>query len=543
VTTLSRPVFILLMAGILTLGIVVRAGPALAHQRVDFDEGRYLDNAAHILEGHGFATSTVSFFFGDPPRPPRPEDMSSPLYPFLLAALFAVTGISFSAAKALSVVLSLAAIPLTLVLGRRLFGDAAGLLAALLVALQPDQAIVGTWAMTEPLFTSLLLATLLWALPLATEKVWTLGRSVGAGLLCGLLFLVRQNGAAVAAALALFLVFGPLAQGEDRRRRALLMMTMAGAAFLICVPWFARNTSQFGSPTFSRMKNVAWAEHARSLYTPAEEDPSLDGFLRKNGTAGLVRNLAHRGERVTTAFLLAERGPFRWAVLFALAAPLVGAIRRKALFTLGPALLSAAFLLGVAPWSGALPRYLLPVRPLLYLAGLATLLDLLSLARSHLAGFRLGPVAISLVVILGMVWAFTSSYPVYAAYLERGEGARHAVAEEVAGWIERETEPGDVILEGGFLHQYAFRYRRGVVWIPYGRMETALDIARRYRATHFAATAEAIRFRPDLHHVWKVDGLGLEPLHVPDELEPVLDRRRAGVILYRIRPSWSGDGH
>lgn len=533
-----HPALIVTLALLVAAGAALRVGAAYAHQRVDFDEGRYLDNAVHLLEGDGFETSTVSFFFGDPPRPPRPEDVSSPLYPLILALVFALTGPSFVLAKGLSVAISVAAIPLVFLLGRRLFGDGPALLAAALAALQPDRAIVGAWAMTEPLYGLLVLLTLLVALPLAAGGEWSFRRSAGAGVLCGVLFLARQNGAAVAVALALILVIAPAVRGLRWRRRLGLAAAMAAAAFLICLPWFVRNTVRFGSPTFTRLKNVAWAEQARSLYTLDAANTSLATYVAAHGRQGVARNVARRVKRVTEAVLTAERGPFRWVGLLAFLAPLAAPLRRRSIFLLLPVLLSAGLLLGVAPWSGALPRYLLPLRPLLYLAGAAVVFGL---GERLLATLRAGPGArkatVAAAVVAGVAWGAFSSGAVYAAYLSRDESGRNEAALAAAAWIDGHTRPDDVLLEGGLLHQYAWVFRRGVVWIPYGPLLDAMEVARRYRAGYLAATVEAVRFRPQLARYWRAEGDRLVVVGEPPGLVPVWDHRDEGIVIYRIEPA------
>lgn len=528
---------LLLLILIVAAGAALRSAAAWHHARVEFDEGRYLDNAVHILRGHGFLTSTVSLFFDDPPRPPRPEDFSSPLYPYLLASLFAVTDVSFTSAKALSVLLSVAAIPLAFLLGRRLFGETAGLIAAAALALQPDQAITGAWAMTESLYMSLLLIALLRAAPLAAPRArppsWRLALLLG--VLAGSLYLIRQNGAAVAAAITALLLAGPLASGETRSRRVLMAAGLTAAALVVSLPWFARNLSAFGSPTYSRMRNVAWAEAGRSLYTPGVPSPSMRRFREEHGDAGLALNILHRSRRVASTLLFAEAGPFRWLSILAFVAPFLPALRAGAAVTLVPALLSAVMFLGVAPWSGALPRYCLPLRPLLYAAGAAGILAGFRAAIGKVrsgAGFRRAAAAVA--VLASLAWGAAAAAPTLRSYLAADQAASNAVALDAAGWIAGRTEPDDVIMEGGFLHQYAFLFERGVVWVPYGGMDALLKVADHYRAAYLAVTPDVLRFRPDLSKHWALDGRTIRPLDLPPSLQALYDRKDEGVIIYRI---------
>jgi len=525
-------------------GGALRASIAIHHVRVDYDEGRYLDNAAHILRGNGFLTSTVSCYFDDPPRPPRPEDISSPFYPYLLAGLFAVTGASFTAAKVLSVILGTAAIPLTFLLGRRLAGGGAGLIAATALAFQPDQVIVGAWAMTEGAYSVLVIAALLCAAPFAIggsspPSSWRL-RALG--LAIGLLYLMRQNGAAVAAPIAALIAVGPLSPGERRPGRLALAVGVGAIALVVCVPWFSRNVSEFGSPTFSRMRNIAWAAEGRSLYTPGVPSPSLHRFMEEQGVAGLASSFARRTSRVTAALFRSERGPFRVLSFLALLAPILTGLRALSAITLPPVLLSSLMFLGVAPWSGALPRYFLPLRPLLYIAGAAVLVESWRWLRPRMEGSlgvrgersRAVDVAVLGAGLVAALWAATTAVPVIRAYLAVDQSPADTAAREAAAWIAARTKAGDVLLEGGSLHQYAWLFDRGVVWIPFGDLEALFRVADHYDARYVAITPEVLRFRPALARQWRVEGRAVRPLDLPDSLTPLYEHGEEGIIIYGI---------
>jgi hypothetical protein len=395
--------------------------------------------------------------------------------------------------------------------------------------------------MTESLYLLLVLVALLAAAPLASarERAPSLPGAAGLGVLCGALYLIRQNGAAPAAAIAALLLLGPLAPGERRSRRFLMTGALGAAALAVCLPWFARNASTFGSPTYTRMKNVAWAESGRSLYTPGEPSPSLHRFLETHGASGVARNLLHRAGRVASTLLLAEEGPFRWLSILAFLAPLLASLRAGAAVTLPPALLSAIVFLGVAPWSGALPRYFLPVRPLLYATGAAVLLAaggaLLRRARLRFprpARGRRWPIAAAIAV--SIAWGVVAAAPVLRDYLDTDQEAPCRAALDAASWISVHTNPDDVLLEGGLLHQYAYLFKRGVVWIPYGDASALLGVADHYRAKYLAVTPEALRFRPDLARSWAVEGRAVRPLDLPAALRPVYDRRDEGIVIYAI---------
>jgi 4-amino-4-deoxy-L-arabinose transferase-like glycosyltransferase len=533
----SRTHLVILLI-IILLGAGVRVVLSNHHQQVDFDEGRYLDNAVHLLEDGALSTSTLSHFFGDPEPPPRPEDMSSPFYPVLLALLFSVTGISFTSAKALSLLLGIGAIPLVYMVGRRLFNPTAGLVAAAAFALQPDQAIVSVWTMTEALFTVLVLAVILTASPWMTGEEGVRsgkGRLLILAIFLALLFLTRQNGAAIAVAVSVMMVSIPGLARDQRVQAFKQAIMLAVAVFVLCLPWFIRNAQVFGSPTFSRMENVAWADHGRALYTPGVGEPSFSSFKERHGTAGVMRNIKRRVERVAGTLLFAEKGPYRVLVFAALGSLFMPAIVRSSLAVLVPSLLSTGLLLGVAPWSGALSRYMLPVRPLLYAAGAALILRLLGSL-----GAKLGTDSRILVKIgagvagIGFLWALATAVPIYSGYLDRDQSGPARLAAESSEWIVGNTNAGALLMEGAFLHEYAYRFRRGVVWTPFGDLDQALATADRYGVDYLLVTRDVIRFRPELSRNWAVEGEAIRPLLVPDRLEPVYDRADQGLIIYRL---------
>ena len=83
-----------------------------------------------------------------------------PLYPYLLHAVFRVTGVSVVAGRLLSAASSLALLLATFLLARRLFGEFAGLAAALLVAVTPVAVLTGRNIQTDATLLALLVAGL-----------------------------------------------------------------------------------------------------------------------------------------------------------------------------------------------------------------------------------------------------------------------------------------------------------------------------------------------------------------------------------------------
>ncbi len=117
----------------------------------DHNEANYTLTAMH------FSDSSLLF--------PNPDGHlfleTPPFYAYVLALVFRFTGVSVLAARLVSVASSLGLIAATFLLGRRLYGEAAGLAAAVLLAVSPVAVLTGRNIQTDSLFLFLLVAALL----------------------------------------------------------------------------------------------------------------------------------------------------------------------------------------------------------------------------------------------------------------------------------------------------------------------------------------------------------------------------------------------
>ncbi|MHC4135094.1 MAG: glycosyltransferase family 39 protein [Planctomycetota bacterium] len=176
-------------------------------------------------------------------RPDRPTAQRLPLYPLMIAALYALApGEYVLLTQLVQALLAATTVVLLFFLGRRVAGDRCGYLAALLYALYPNSILLAARCHTEVLFTLLVTA---WAL------VWVRafpGRSllppaIGSGLLLGLALLTRGT-------LLLFppwLLLTLLACKPLRTRRvALLTLCMTLVAGMTLSPWIIRNYRRSG---------------------------------------------------------------------------------------------------------------------------------------------------------------------------------------------------------------------------------------------------------------------------------------------------------
>jgi len=196
------------------------------------------------IDYHGLAASLASskgFVAGDgTPTAARP-----PLYPMILASVYALFGARPDVARLVQVLLGTGVVPLVWLLGRRVFSPKAGLVAAAIAACDPLLVFMSSYVLTESLYTLLLLCLLV-----ATSRCFERGTCGAArlalgGALLALASLARPN----AFPLALFLLGAWLFVGRERVGRRLSKALLSLAILLVVLaPWGARNERRLGSP-------------------------------------------------------------------------------------------------------------------------------------------------------------------------------------------------------------------------------------------------------------------------------------------------------
>jgi 4-amino-4-deoxy-L-arabinose transferase-like glycosyltransferase len=154
----------------------------------------------------------------------------APLYPYLLGALYALTGPSILAAKLLQAVVGSLTVLTTYLLGCRLFGRRAGLIAAILTAITPIFPFYEIFLLRATLVTLLNIAFLLALHSFDPDK--PLRTSVLAGALLGLGAIARAN----------LLVLWPVAAAwvwlgiKNRRQKAISVAVLTLAAVAVISP-------------------------------------------------------------------------------------------------------------------------------------------------------------------------------------------------------------------------------------------------------------------------------------------------------------------
>ena len=164
------------------LAAIVVLAAFLRCVRLDSPVGGFhaFNEAHYALIAENFATHSL--------LAPTPDGAyvfleTPPLYPYLLHGVFRIAGFSVLAGRLVSVASSLALLLATFFLGRRLFGEAAGLCAALLLAVAPVAVLTGRNIQTDSTMLAFLVLALLFAWRAETGPT---ADRLGSGLFAGL---------------------------------------------------------------------------------------------------------------------------------------------------------------------------------------------------------------------------------------------------------------------------------------------------------------------------------------------------------------------
>lgn len=227
--------------GLAALAIVVLAGLGLRlgwaidqPAQPPPDAVAYERLAANLSEGDGFDA-----------RPPgadrevQPSSSYAPGLPLLVAGLYLLTGgAHLGFALIVLALIGAAAVPLTYLLGRRLGGWVAGLLAATAIAIYPALLQYQGVLLTEPLAATLLAGSLVAFFAAIDEaSPW---RWAAAGVLLGLLALVRPEYLPIAILLPLAYAGREAWRGGLRNAAVPVLVSLLATA-LVLAPWTIRN--------------------------------------------------------------------------------------------------------------------------------------------------------------------------------------------------------------------------------------------------------------------------------------------------------------
>ncbi len=273
------------LVAILLLGLGLRVGYAWDGRAPVYDAQAYAAIAANLNRGVGFTVG---------PGATQPSSNYSPGLPLAVAAVYEVTGgVHEQAARVVLAALGALAVWFAYLIGRRLVtagiggrrGVAAGLLAALAVAVYPAFLEYGGMLMSEPLAATLLAGAvlgLLWARE--GGSVW---RWLVSGLALGTVAMIRPEYLAVGVLLALVVTLIEVRSqlrphsGKKCERRwpgwrgiAAGALVLAGIVVVVA-PWTVRNAVALDRfvPISTGGGQVLYA----GTYLPSDGDPEKVG--------------------------------------------------------------------------------------------------------------------------------------------------------------------------------------------------------------------------------------------------------------------------
>ena len=218
----------------LVLALVVRVADVLLTR--DWapvsDPEDYIRHAVSIAGGDGFPESAASG---------GPSALRPPLYPYLLGAVFRLTGDSWTAGRLVSALCGVAAVALIGWIGARLWGERVGLVAMAIAAVYPPLVLVSGTLISEgpglPLMLAVPALVLHWR---DRPRAWV---AAAAGAAFGLALLTRP----AFSVLALVIVLGLWGRPWRSLGAAAMPALALAVAALLVIPWTARNAAEFGA--------------------------------------------------------------------------------------------------------------------------------------------------------------------------------------------------------------------------------------------------------------------------------------------------------
>ncbi len=219
------------MLALMGLALVARLAMVRLDQVVHTDSVWYAVMGFNFARGRGLVD-----WLGNP------VTFWSPLYPVALGLVSLVISNLELAGRLVSLVSSIACVPLIYLLGRRLYDRSTGYLGALLVALMPQLALQGIWMLSEALYTLLIVGGFLVLLESLSRARW----AVVVGLLFGMAVLTRPEALVYVVVIALtYLGAFIVGRRPSYLGRFLPMMVSFGIAVVPYSLWLHSVTGQW----------------------------------------------------------------------------------------------------------------------------------------------------------------------------------------------------------------------------------------------------------------------------------------------------------
>lgn len=222
---------------------------------IGLDEGRLVepDSNDYLLNAHALLDDGR---FWSSPGSGEPEFERTPGYPLFIAAIFAMTGRSVLAvALVQSVVSVLVAVPMFL-LARRLFNERVGVVAIVLLLLDPLSMYFGSLILTETLATLLIVSSTALVAFLVNRGEASTVRWAAVGVLLAAATHVRPGQYYLPLLVVVLLVWTGRRHGWGIRQTVPAAVALLMPVLLLVGGWQVRNAEQIGSSRFSGIEAV-----------------------------------------------------------------------------------------------------------------------------------------------------------------------------------------------------------------------------------------------------------------------------------------------
>jgi 4-amino-4-deoxy-L-arabinose transferase-like glycosyltransferase len=234
------------------------------------DPADYQRHAVSIAAGHGYPSTEIA-------TPGTPTAFRPPAYPYLLGAVYALFGVHLLAGRLLGLALGVLTVVLLAYLGRELWGERVGLIAAGLTAV-----FLPLIALNATLLSESLLLPLELAFGLCLIRCWRdpgrLRWVVLAGGLCGLCALTRSVADSWLLPALAVVAFG----SASRRLKWRGALAVIAAFVIVVAPWTVRNAIEFHA--FVPISTEDWYSAAGQYNDLAAGAPGLPSVWRVPST-------------------------------------------------------------------------------------------------------------------------------------------------------------------------------------------------------------------------------------------------------------------
>jgi len=511
----------IILLAILLLAVIVRL-PVLVRNPVPAGDGiaSNLEVAVNLRDGYGFSTMRKWTLYSESMEEFRPEGNRQPVMILLVYALFLLTGPGFSAAQILSLFIGLFCLFMCWLWARRNFGKLPALLTLLVLSVTP----LFIWYSTQPdsllLFTALFFAVLL----VADRETLSFGRIILLGILTGLAYLTRTQGMLLAFSIGFWVL---LKVKVKRFSKIVLFITVF---ILTCMPWFMRNLSAFGSPTYTQGGQFMLNENHWAAWEVRNTPPGPMDMIRHRGSgavaAYLVKGTLRVLEPITTGSLhrgesFGQPSLVGFAIL-ALLALRSRDLRRKMILPAIAAIPPIAALVLHEHSSRYLAFFIVIVTGL----GSSGLLSL-----SRLAGKRTAAAA-------GVLLLLPFVYPV-GRVLSENSVERASEAQEVSRWLEENSRADEWVVTYPNVELFIWKYRRPTLTMPNDYEMLLWQCLEQHGVRYVVVDSYLPVLRPHLSTRWSriPDGNGWELNDPPDFLGEVYRSESGKSIVYEMTGS------